>query len=81
MLDVPIQYRVLRFDDLIRHFWKHDSCHEIICCCVPPTSKALKFIRKALQCNPRDTSQAHPFFSVLVEMEEKLIKVLMVPAT
>lgn len=47
---------------------------------VSPTSVALKFIQKALQCNPRDTLQVHLSFSVLAEMKEKLIEVLMVTA-
>lgn len=46
MLDISIRYWTLQFEDLIRHFWKLDSCHEIIWCCVPLTSEALKFIQK-----------------------------------
>jgi len=47
---------------------------------VSPTSVALKFIQGPLQCNPHDTLKVHLPFSVLAEMEEKLIKVLMVTA-
>lgn len=47
---------------------------------VSPTSVALKFIQEALQYNPHDTLRVHLSFSVLAEMEEKLIKVPMVTA-
>lgn len=47
---------------------------------VSPTSVALKFIQKALQYNSRDTLQVHLSFSVLAEMKEKLIKLLMITA-
>lgn len=47
---------------------------------VSPTSVALKFVQEVLQCNPHDTLQVHLSFSVLAEMEENLIKVLMVTA-
>lgn len=47
---------------------------------VSPTSVALKFMQEPFQCNPHDTLQVHLSVSVLAEMEEKLIKVLMVTA-
>lgn len=47
---------------------------------VSPTSVALKFTQEALQCNPHDALQEHPSFPVLADMEEKLIKLLMVRA-